>query len=43
MEEKEEKERKKFWNKYGFLVVIGGIAVFFVFLKLIGFPDFLIK
>lgn len=43
MEENEEKEGKKFWNKYGFLVVIGGLAVFFTILKLIGFPDFLIK
>jgi hypothetical protein len=39
----EEKDKNKFWNNYGFLVVIGGIAVFFTILKLIGFPDFLIK
>jgi len=44
-EDKEYKEieRKKFWNKYGFLVVIVGFAVFFIILKLIGFPNFLIK
>jgi len=47
-EDKEDKEykeieRNKFWNKYGFLVVIGGFTLFFIILKLIGFPDFLIK
>ena len=34
-------EENKFMNKYGFLVLVGGIIVFFVVLKLIGFPDFL--
>jgi hypothetical protein len=33
----------KFWNKYGFLMVIVGLVVFFIFLKLIGFPEFLYK
>jgi len=43
MEEKDEKESNKFWNKFGFLIVIVGIGVFFTILKLIGFPEFLIK
>ena len=43
MKENEEIDGKKFWNKYGFLVVIVGFAVFFIILKLIGFPNFLIK
>lgn len=34
-------EENKFMNKYGFLVLVGGIIVIFVILKLIGFPDFL--
>lgn len=34
-------EENKFMNKYGFLVLVGGIIVIFVVLKLIGFPDFL--
>ncbi len=37
----EEKEKNQFWNKYGFLVLIGGVAVIFFILKLIGFPEFL--
>jgi hypothetical protein len=36
-------EENKFMNKYGFLVLIGGLIVIFVVLKLIGFPDFLMK
>ena len=43
MGEQEEQEGKKFWNKYGFLIVIAGIAVFFTILKLIGFPEILMK
>jgi hypothetical protein len=39
----DEKEGNKFLNKYGFLVIIGGLVVFFIFLKLIGFPEFLYK
>jgi len=39
----EEKEGNKFMNKYGFLVVIACLIAFFIFLKLIGFPDFLYK
>jgi len=39
----EEKEGNKFMDKYGFLILILGIAVIFIVLKLIGFPDFLIK
>lgn len=34
-------EENKFMNKYGFLVLVGGIILIFVALKLIGFPDFL--
>jgi len=34
-------EENKFMNKYGFLVLVGGIILIFVVLKLIGFPDFL--
>jgi len=41
--EYEEIEGKKFWNKYGFLVIIVGFVGIFVILKLIGFPDFLYK
>ena len=37
----EENEKNQFWNKFGFLVLIGGIAVIFLILKLIGFPEFL--
>jgi len=36
-------KENKFMNKYGFLVLVGGIIVVFVVLKLIGFPDFLYK
>jgi len=39
----EKMENNKFWNKYGFLLVIGGLVAFFIFLKLIGFPEFLYK
>ena len=42
-ENTEENDKNNFWNKYGFLVLIGGIAVFFTILKLIGFPDILTK
>ena len=37
----EENEKNQFWNKFGFLVLIAGIAVIFFVLKLIGFPEFL--
>lgn len=36
-------EENKFMNKYGFLVLVGGIILIFVVLKLIGFPDILMK
>jgi len=39
----EEKEGNKFMNKFGFLIVILGIIVFFIILKLLGFPEFLYK
>jgi hypothetical protein len=34
-------EENKFWNKYGFLFLVGGIALIFLVLKLIGFPEIL--
>lgn len=37
----EENEKNQFWNKFGFLVLIAGVAVIFFILKLIGFPEFL--
>lgn len=37
----EENKKNQFWNKFGFLVLIAGIAVIFFILKLIGFPEFL--
>jgi hypothetical protein len=37
----EEKEGKKFMDKYGFLFLVGGIIIIFMILKLIGFPEFL--
>jgi CHASE3 domain sensor protein len=42
---KEEKnmEGNKFMNKWGFLVLIGGVIVIFTILKLIGFPEILFK
>jgi hypothetical protein len=39
----EETEGNKFWNKYGFLAVVGALVVFFTILKLIGFPEILYK
>jgi len=39
----EEKEENKFMNKYGFLVLVFGVVIFFVILKLLGFPEFLYK
>jgi len=36
-------EENKFMNKYGFLVLVGGIIVIFVVLKLIGFPEIMMK
>ena len=39
----EEKEGKKFMDKYGFLLVVVLVIVVFVGLKLIGFPEFLYK
>jgi hypothetical protein len=36
-------KESKFMNKYGFLVVIAVIVVFFVVLKMIGFPEILYK
>jgi len=37
----EENKKNQFWDKFGFLVLIAGIAVIFFVLKLIGFPEFL--
>lgn len=34
-------KEKKFMDKYGWLVVIGGLLVVLMLLKLIGFPEFL--
>ena len=39
----EEKEDNKFMNKYGVLFFLGGIIIFFIILKLIGFPEILYK
>lgn len=36
-------KENKFMDKYGFLVVITVLIAFFVFLKLIGFPEILSK
>ena len=36
-------KENKFMDKYGFLVLVAGIIVFFVVLKLLGFPEFLYK
>ena len=36
-------EKKKFMEKYGVLLFLGGLIIFFVILKLIDFPEFLMK
>lgn len=36
-------KENKFMDKYGFLIVITVLIVFFVALKLIGFPEILSK
>jgi len=37
----EEKEDNKFLHKYGVLFFFAGVIIFFIILKLIGFPEIL--
>lgn len=36
-------EKNKFLSKYAPLIYLGGIIIFFIILKLIGFPEILYK
>ncbi len=43
IEDNKAEGKKTFMEKYYFLMVVLGIALIFIILKLIGFPDILLK